>query len=116
MGGKSAFFLSFLISAIGGFLIAFVPAVGYEIASFVLIAKFGISFAFNLVYVITPTLFPTDLCSTSFGVCNAFAMLSSVFSPMIAELKEPVPMLVYGFTSVAATFASIFLFTKVKYD
>ena len=116
LGGKTAFFFSFLISSVGGFLIAFIPAVGYEIASFVLLAKFGISFAFNLVYVITPTLFPTDLCSTTFGVCNIFAMLSSVFSPMIAELREPLPMLVYAFTSIAAMIASIFLFTKVKYD
>ena len=115
-GGKASFTISFLISAVGGFLIAFVPAVGYEIASFVLLAKFGISCAFNLVYVITPTLFPTDLCSTAFGVCNSFAMLSSVFSPMVAELREPVPMLVYGFTSVAALIASLFIFTKVKYD
>ena len=116
LGGKTAFFLSFLISAVGGSLIAFIPAVGYEIAGFVLLAKFGISFAFNLVYVITPTLFPTDLCSTSFGVCNVFAMLSSVFSPVIAELREPMPMLVYAFTSIVAMIASLFLFTKVKYD
>lgn len=115
IGGKAAFIVSFAISSVGGFLIAFVPAVGYEIAGFVLLAKFGISFAFNLVYVITPTLFPTDLCSTAFGVCNSFAMLSSVLSPMIAELTDPLPMLVFGFTSVTATVASVFIFTKVKY-
>lgn len=111
-GVRISFILSFFISAVGSFLIALVPAKGYVIASFVLLAKFGISCAFNLVYVITPTLFPTDLCSTSFGICNSFAMLSSVLSPLVAELGEPAPMLVYGFSSVAALAASLFINAK----
>lgn len=97
-------------------LIAFIPAVGYEIASFVLIAKFGIASAFNLAYIITPTFFPTYLCTTAFGIVNAVAMASSIFSPVIAELNQPVPMLIYGFTSAIAMVTCLFLFTKVKYD
>jgi Na+/melibiose symporter-like transporter len=54
-GSKVAFCLSFSVSAIGGFLIALTSAENtYLIAFFVLLAKFGISFAFTMVYMITP--------------------------------------------------------------
>ena len=115
-GGKKAFIVSFALSATGGFLIAFIPAGGYLIATFVLIAKFGISFAFNLVYLITPTLFPTALTTTAFGVCNVFARFSTILSPILAEAPEPTPMLCYAFSSIAAMIASMFLVTGVKYE
>ena len=116
VGGKKAFVISFALSAIGGFLIAFVPATGLTIASFVLLAKFGISFAFNLVYLITPTLFPTELTTTAFGICNVFARFSTILSPILAELALPTPMLCYGFTSIAAMVASLFIITGIKYQ
>lgn len=117
LGGKPSFWISFFLAGIGGILIAISPnAVGYKIASFVLVAKFGISFAFNLVYIITPSMFPTDLCTTAFGICNGFAMFSSVLSPMVAETTEPLPMMIYALSSFAAIIATIFLNTKVKYD
>jgi OCT family organic cation transporter-like MFS transporter 3 len=115
-GGKKAFIISFALSATGGFLIAFVPASGYLIASFVLLAKFGISFAFNLVYLITPTLFPVELTTTAFGICNVFARFSTILSPILAELTLPTPMLCYGFTSIAAMVASMFIVTGIKYQ
>lgn len=115
-GGKTAFIISFALSAAGGFLIAFVPATGYLIAIFVLLAKFGISFAFNLVYLIMPSLFPTELTTTAFGICNVFARFSTILSPILAELQLPTPMLCYGFTSIAAMIASVFLVTNVKYN
>jgi len=116
VGGKKAFIISFALSALGGFLIAFIPATGFAIASFVLLAKFGISFAFNLVYLITPTLFPVELTTTAFGICNVFARFSTILSPILAELALPTPMLCYGFTSIAAMIASIFLVTGIKYQ
>lgn len=54
-GSKIAFSISFSLSAIGGLLIALTSADNtYLIAFFVLLAKFGISFAFTMVYLITP--------------------------------------------------------------
>ena len=85
-------------------------------AFFVLTAKFGISFAFTMVYLIMPQLFPTYLCGTAFGICNVVARFSTIFSPIIAELNSPMPMLIYSFTSVGALVASLFIINSVKYD
>ena len=115
-GGKKAFIISFALSATGGFLIAFIPgATEYLIALFVLLAKFGISFAFQLVYFIMPTLFPVEITATAFGICNIFARFSTILSPILAELDGPTPMLCYAFTSIGAMIASMFLITGVKY-
>lgn len=116
VGGKKAFVISFAISALGGFLIAFAPATGLLIASFVLLAKFGISFAFNLVYLITPTLFPVEITATAFGICNVVARFSTILSPILAELPLPTPMVCYGLTSIAAMIASMFIITGIKYQ
>jgi MFS family permease len=83
-GGKKAFVLSFALSALGGFLIAFLPDAGTMTAVFVLLAKFGISFAFNLVYLITPALFPVEITATAFGICNVVARFSTILSPILA--------------------------------
>ena len=116
-GGKVAFIISFSISAVGSFLLVFVPASNvYLIAFFVLLAKFGISFAFLLVYLMTSQLFPTDLTASAFGICNIFANLTTIISPMLAEAKGDVPMLVFGCMCVLGGFLTLFLNTNVKYD
>ena len=117
-GPKTAFVLCFTISAVGGILIAFIPSTGnpYLEAFFVLVAKFGISFAFTMVYLITPGLFPTELRGTVFGICNVAARLLTIFSPILAEFDEPTPMLCYTCTSAAGLVASLMLVTSVKYD
>lgn len=95
-------------------MIAFQPADGYLIASFVFIAKFGIAIAYNLVYVITASLFPTERAATAFGLCEMSAMLCSVMSPIVAVLKSPTPMLLYSSTSIIALISALFLKTKPK--
>jgi hypothetical protein len=117
-GPKTAFVLCFTISAVGGILIAFIPSTvnPYLEAFFVLVAKFGISFAFTMVYLITPGLFPTELRGTVYGICNVAARFLTILSPILAEFAEPTPMLCYTFTSVAGLVASLMLVTSVKYD
>lgn len=113
-GPKYSFIFSYLLAAGGGFLIALVPVNDGVTAIFVLLAQFGIAFAYNLCYLVTPTLFPTALCTSAFGFCNIFAMFLTIFAPMIAELAEPIPMLISAFSSVSAAFACLFLLTYDK--
>jgi MFS family permease len=109
-GVKLAFIISFILAAIGGiFLVIFFSADGYLIAIFVLFAKFGISFAFNVSYLATPQMFPTHLTSTAFGVCNLFARGSTILSPLIAEAPDPVPMSIFSVSCIAAAFLPLFL-------
>ena len=117
-GPKTAFVLCFIISGVGGILIAFIPGTvsPYLEAFFVLLAKLGISSAFTMVYLITPRLFPTELRGTVFGICNVAARFLTILSPILAEFAEPMPMLCYTCTSAAGLIASLILVTSVKYD
>jgi len=113
-GVKLSFIISFVLAAIGGiFLVIFFNAEGALIAVFVLFAKFGISFAFNIAYLATPQMFPIILCSTAFGICNIFARFSTVLSPIIAEMPDPAPMSIFSVMCIASAFLPLFL-RKVK--
>ena len=95
-GARLSFMISFILAGVGGLLLViFFNAEGALIAVFVLFAKFGISFAFNISYLATPEMFPTALGTTAFGICNIFARFSTVLSPIIAELPEPAPMSIF---------------------
>ena len=110
LGVKLSFIISFILAAAGGiFLVIFFQAEGALIAVFVLFAKFGISFAFNISYLATPQMFPTALCSTAFGICNVFARFSTVLSPLIAELPDPAPMSIFSVMCIASAFLPLFL-------
>lgn len=109
LGEKKSFFISFSLAATGGALIAFFADKSSWIAVFVFLAKFGISFSYNLVYIVTPYLFPTERSSTAFGICNAVAMFSAIFSPIAAEMDGSLPMLIYCFSSAGAIFVVLFL-------
>lgn len=116
-GAKIAFGSSFIVSAVGGFLIALTSAENtYLIAFFVLLAKFGISFAFTMVYMITPQLFPTQMTATAFGLCNVMARFATILSPMLAEMKGVTPMICYSLVSIAGLICSLLIITKVKYN
>lgn len=109
-GVKLSFMISFILAAVGGLLLTiFFNAEGALIAVFVLFAKFGISFAFNLTYLATPQMFPTALASTAFGICNIFARFSTVLSPLIAELPDPVPMTIFTATCLGSAFLPLCL-------
>ena len=113
-GVKLTFIISFVLAALGGLLLViFYNADGALIATFVLFAEFGISFAFNMAYVATPMMFPTALCSTAFGICNVFARFATILSPLIAELPDPVPMSVFTVMCIASAILPPFL-RKVK--
>jgi len=116
-GPKVAFCLSYSVSAVGGLLIALTSADNtYLIAFFVLLAKFGISFAFSMVYMLTPKLFPTQLTATAFGLCNLIARFVTIMAPMLAELKGVIPMMCYSMVSICGLICSLMVNTNVKYN
>mmetsp|Transcript_18873 Transcript_18873/g.22298 ORF Transcript_18873/g.22298 Transcript_18873/m.22298 type:complete len:165 (-) Transcript_18873:26-520(-) len=102
-GVKLSFMISFLVAACGGLLLViFFKADGALIAICVLFAKFGIAFAFNMSYLAMRGLFPPAIQATAFGVCNLFARFSTILSPLIAELPDPVPMSCFTITCIAS--------------
>lgn len=115
LGFKKTMFVSFLISIVGMTALTLVNPDDPEskpsntvIATMVLGAKFGISSAFNLVYLGNNLLFPVSIKATSYGICNFVSRLFTVGAPFFAELK---PISISEFTfigfcvlSVIATF------------
>ena len=115
-GVKIAFMISFILASVGGILLViFFNAEGALIATFVLFAEFGICFAFNLVYIATPMMFPTALAATAYGICNIFARFFTIMSPLIAELPDPAPMSIFTIVCIVSAILPPFL-RKVKKD
>ena len=97
LGTKKCLFSSFLLGGVFGISIIFIsPQNTLLISLCLLLTKFGVSSAFNLCFLVTAEYFPTAYSSTVFGACNVFARIMSIFSPLIAEVPAPVPMIVYA--------------------
>jgi len=77
---------------------------------FVIVAKFGISGGFVIVYVCTVDVFPTLFCSTAMGFCNFLARILTILAPEIAEHAPPLPMAL--FTSLCALGMVLIQFVK----
>ena len=109
MGIKVSYFIGFVVAASGGLCMIFFFKMKSVIAVFVLLAKFGVSFAFNISYLGTPKLFPVALTGTAFGLCNVFARFSTVLSAPIAEFPYPLPMVIFTTCCITGAVLSIFL-------
>lgn len=116
IGIKLCYIVSLIIASIGGFLLWIMPnAGGYIAASFVLIAKFGISWAFNNCYLTTPLLFPSHLRVRIFGICHLLASFVTVLAPILAEFNPPLPMVVFTISSLGALACSFLIITGIRY-
>ena len=81
IGPKISFVVSYIIAIIGSiFYIIFGTSAKSLVPVMILGAKFGIAGAFNCVWMAN-TLFPSQYASTTLGLFNAFARLSSMLAP-----------------------------------
>lgn len=61
----------------------------------IIAAKFGCSSMFCVVYIANSDIFSPDVSSAIFGICNVCARIVTIGAPMVAELKEPVPLYIF---------------------
>mmetsp|Transcript_6148 Transcript_6148/g.9878 ORF Transcript_6148/g.9878 Transcript_6148/m.9878 type:complete len:156 (+) Transcript_6148:1800-2267(+) len=101
--------LSFLLSTVGGLTLIFIGKNELLIMTFMLLTRFGINICFTLCYIINAEYFPSIVCSGIFGICNIFSRISTVFSPLIAEIHPPVPMIIFILVCSLSTVSSMFL-------
>ena len=66
---------------------------------FILLARLGVSATFSICYLANATIFPTIFAGTAFGICNIFAKMATIISPMLAEVDAPIPMIVFSVVS-----------------
>lgn len=109
IGTKISFIGSFSLAIVGSiFYIIFADSHKGLIPIMILASKFGISGAFNLVY-LANSLFPPIYAATTFGIFNIFARLASMMAPQFAEFHKPIPMIIFCIMAGAALILSLFL-------
>jgi len=74
----------------------------------VLMTRSGIKASFDSCYLANSTIFPAIFAGTAFGICNIGAKMVTIFSPLTAEVKDPIPMIIFAIlASIAAVLASM---------
>lgn len=105
-----SYFSYFSFSTVGG---AIVLAYGLEhqdnwsFIVLIIIAKFGISSAINVVYIGHNDMFPPLFASAALGYCQMLARLFTSFSTLFAQLEEPVPMWIFTASAAVAAVLSL---------
>jgi len=104
---RQGMFFSYSLSLVAGilYLLNYNTTIPWLIPVLVVFARIGGSMSFNIGYVSVSRLFPTKFVTSVFGIVNFFAHLITVGSPIVAELPEPIPFVVF---CVNASFAIVF--------
>jgi hypothetical protein len=115
LGDKIGLIFSFALSASGTLCLFLLWTTNSPRAILIsmLVAKFGITLALDMIFVSFIYLIPTILCSTVFGFCNGAARTVNAFSSLAAEL-DYVTMTAINLSLCAVSFfAACFLKTKL---
>ena len=114
-GIKWSLLLCFGLSAVSALVISTYSLQHQDSWLFVVlfvILDFGMTAAFEIIYIAHTSVFPTLFASTSFGYCNFLARAVSGLAPQVAEvLSEPTPLIVMAGTSFLGFFLVILLKT-----
>ncbi len=115
IGPKPAFIAAFSLAFTGAVLYLSLAKNHEDIVPFILIlGKFGLSAAFNLVYVAN-SIFPTVYATTTMGICSIFARITTIFAPMIAEAEDPIPMIIFTvLTGIPIVLSALLKVQKIK--
>ena len=115
LGVKYSFVTGYVLASIGSLLIATSNSQGHLMGFYVLFAKLGISYTFNVAYISTPKFFPTNITTTVWGALNIVARFIAAIAPMIAVAPAPIPMASFFILSiVSAIVVNKLDATKVK--
>jgi len=92
IGTKNAMTVSFAIATVGGGVLLLAEKQEVILISLVF-TRFGVDCAYTLTYALTSEEFPSSLSARVFGLCTISASVWTIMSPLVAEIKEPVPIL-----------------------
>lgn len=77
-------------------------------------AKYGgANAACSIVVYSLEALFPTILQSTVYGISNIIARVLTIGAPLVAEMKDPVPLIVFTVNVTVAIAVSFLIVTKL---
>ena len=115
VGTRVSLIFSFVISFVGGISILAV-GLNHEDASIspflLMAAKFGIVCALTIVYVAHSTLFPVGCAATALGICNFLAKGFTASTPVMTQMKEPLPLVLFIVITATAAILALGLETE----
>ena len=103
----------FLFSMIGTLCLFFLWNDISLLPVFILIAKFGVSANFNIVYIASVGLIPPMFAASVWGINNTAGRLSTMLAPQVSELAYPIPLIVILVCCTIGIFVSQILVTKL---
>jgi len=107
LGLSKSLSMSYLIGVIGAVAIVLYGLQHQDELIFpllVLIAKFGIASAFNILYISHADIFPVLFAATALGFANFVSRIATGISPVIAFMEEPVPMVAFMLLAMIGVF------------
>ena len=117
LSAKSALTVLFSVSFFGSFPVMFSEGASENFEEFVVpiclfIMNLGTSATFGNLYMGHMDLFPIVFSSTSMGVCNILARAFTSLAPIIAEIPQPTPEIIFTTLSLTAVIVSLFIRPK----
>ena len=110
IGLKTTLVFWFLVSFLGGICLLILGNSNENlIPVFVLFSKAGVTATFNMCYLANAQIFPAIFAGTAFGICNIGAKTTTILAPLLAEVKPPVPMILFCITACLAGVLSFFI-------
>ena len=105
----------FALATTGGVLILIIGDSSPGVMPIILsLAKGGVKVTFDICYLANSTIFPAIFAGTAFGFCNAGAKISTIISPLLAEVDPPIPMTVFVCVAGLGIFMSWLIITEEK--
>ena len=101
IGIKRTFMYCFGVSVVGSVaMLIFGDANAFVLAITIICARFGCSSMFCVVYLGNSDIFPPLFSSTIFGICNTCSRILTILAPIVAEMKEPTPIIIFIIFSI----------------
>ena len=104
----SCVIMMLLISIVGGFLVIFIESSEYKALS-VWMVQLGLGGGVSLVYFITTEYFAVLFVSYAFALSQASSRSFSIFSFIVSDLHEPIPMIILESISIASIISILWL-------
>ena len=97
------------IAGTGGILYLFVSDFTNFAPLVICLARVGMSMLYNICLISVNRLFQTQTVTTAYGIVNFCAHIFSCLAPMVAEIKNPYPFLVFDVLIIVGFVTSFYL-------
>lgn len=114
---RKSLFIVFALSTLGSFPVIFSVSASEAFKTYVVpvclfTMNLGTSSTFGNLYLGHLDLFPIVFSSTAMGIVNISARTLTVFAPIVAEIEQPIPEIIFTSLSLVAVITTLFIRDK----